>query len=134
MKITPYLDFAGRCDEAIGFYQAALGAEVIMKMRFGDSPDKSMCPPGSEDRIMHSAMKIGDTTIFAADGPGGTGAFNGISLALDTPSIEECEAKFNALAAGGAVQMPLMETFFSKRFGILTDKYGVPWMFTVNVA
>ena len=129
MKITPYLDFAGRCEEAVAFYTSALGAETLMLMKFSDAPDKSTIPPGSMNRVMHSALKIGETTIFAADGPGSPGGpFRGICLALNTSSVAECEEKFNALADGGTITQALIQTFFSERFGMVTDKFGVQWM------
>ena len=132
MKVQPYLFFDGRCEEAIEFYKKALGAEVLMLMRFSDSPDPpppGMVPPGSENKIMHCSFMIGDSRVMATDGGcTGGGKFEGISLALSSKTAAETEKLFNALAQGGQVQMPLGQTFFSPSFGMVVDKFGVFWM------
>jgi PhnB protein len=132
MKVQPYLFFNGRCEEAIDFYKRALGAEVLMLMRFSDSPDPpppGMVPPGSENKIMHSAMRIGETEVMASDGHCmGKAAFQGVSLSVSASSEAEADRLFNALAEGGQVQMPIGKTFFSPRFGMVADRFGVPWM------
>jgi PhnB protein len=132
MQVQPYLNFNGRCQEAIDFYRKALGAEVAMLMHFKDCPEpqqNSMISPENKDKVMHAALKIGDTTIFASDG-GCTGAtdFQGISLALNPKNEAEAKRLFGALADGGQVQMPLTKTFFSPSFGMLADRFGVAWM------
>ena len=132
MKVQPYLFFDGRCEEAIEFYKKALGAEVLMLMRFSDSPDTpppGMVPPGSENKIMHSAMRIGETEVMASDGHCmGKAAFQGVSLSVSASSEAEADRLFNALAEGGQVQMPIGKTFFSPRFGMVADRFGVSWM------
>jgi PhnB protein len=132
MKVQPYLFFDGRCEEAIEFYKKALGAEVLMLMRFSDSPDPpppGMVPPGSENKIMHAAMRIGETEVMASDGHCmGKAAFQGVSLSLSASSEAEADRLFNALADGGQVQMPIGKTFFSPRFGMVADRFGVSWM------
>jgi len=132
MKVQPYLFFDGRCEEAIEFYKKALGAEVLMLMRFSDSPDPpppGMVPPGSENKIMHSAMRIGETEVMASDGHCmGKAAFQGVSLSVSASSEAEADRLFNALADGGQVQMPIGKTFFSPRFGMVADRFGVSWM------
>ena len=132
MKVQPYLFFDGRCEEAIDFYKKALGAEVLMLMRFSDSPDPpppGMVPPGSENKIMHSAMRIGETEVMASDGHCmGKAAFQGVSLSVSASSEAEADRLFNALADGGQVQMPIGKTFFSPRFGMVADRFGVSWM------
>jgi PhnB protein len=132
MKVQPYLFFDGRCEEAIEFYKKALGAEVLMLMRFSDSPDPpppGMVPPGSENKIMHSAMRIGETEVMASDGHCmGKAAFQGVSLSVSASSEAEADRLFNALAEGGQVQMPIGKTFFSPRFGMVADRFGVSWM------
>lgn len=129
MQITPYLNFGGRCEEAIDFYKKALGAEVNMMMRFGEAPDKSMMTPGTENKIMHVAMKIGDNELMASDGRmEGKTEFKGIALALSAKTEAEAERMFKALADGGQVHLQLTETFFSPSFGMLADKFGVSWM------
>jgi PhnB protein len=136
--VHTYLCFEGRCEEAIEFYRRALGAEVIVLMRFKDSPEPAlpgMCPPGSENKIMHARFRIGETTVLAADGCcSGKPVFQGFSLSLVAATEAEAERLFAALADGGQVQMPLAKTFFSARFGIVADRFGVPWMVLVTPA
>ena len=136
MLVQPYLSFDGRCEEAIEFYRKALGAEAIMVMRYKESPEPpppGMVPPGSENKIMHASLRIGDTTVMASDGAcrGQTG-FQGFSLALTVPSEAEADRVFATLGEGGQVQMPLTKTFFSPRFGMLADRFGVSWMILVE--
>ncbi len=132
MRVQPYLFFDGRCEEAIEFYRNALGAEVVMLMRFRDSPDPpppGMLAPGSEDKVMHASLRIGETEVMASDGRcAGKPAFRGVSLSLSVPSEAEADRLFNALAQGGQVQMPIGRTFFSPRFGMVADRFGVSWM------
>jgi len=136
MRVEPYLFFNGRTEEAIEFYRRALGAEVTMLMRFRDSPEPpqaGMVPPGSEDKVMHSSFSVGDTTVMASDGDcQGQPSFQGFSLSITAANEAEAERKFAALADGGTVQQPLIETFFSPRFGMVADRFGVPWMITVQ--
>jgi PhnB protein len=129
MQVTPYLDFGGRCEEAIEFYKKSLDAKVGMMMRFKESPDKNMCAPGSEDKIMHAALRIGDSEVFASDGPmQGKPEFKGIALAIGATNVADAERMFNALAAGGKVNVPLSKTFFAERFGMVADKFGGGWL------
>lgn len=135
MQIQPYLFFDGRCDEAIEFYQRALGAKVTMLMRFKDSPEPpqpGMNPPGSENKVMHMSFTVGETTILASDGQClGQPSFKGFALSLTAPNDQEAQRLFNALADGGQVQMPLTKTFFSSCFGMVADRFGVSWMIIV---
>ena len=135
MQVQPYLFFDGRCEEAVEFYRRALGAEVTMLMRMKDSPEPpqpGMCPPGSEDKVMHASFQIGDTTVMASDGRcSGQPVFQGFSLSLTARDEAECERLFAALGEGGQVQMPLSKTFFSPRFGMVADRFGVSWMVIV---
>src|SRR5687767_6701350 len=114
MKVQPYLFFDGRCEEAIELYKRVLGAEVLMMMRFKDSPDPpppGMVPAGSENKIMHASMRIGATEVMASDGRCmGKPSFEGVSLALSVASEAEADRLFNALAEGGQVQMPIGKT------------------------
>lgn len=135
MLVQSYLFFDGRCDEAIEFYKKALGAEVVMLMRFKDSPDPSQCAPGSLDKVMHTTLKIGDTLVLASDGEcKGKTNFQGFALVLNVANEAEADKKFNAVGAGGQVVMPLAKMFFSPRFGMTTDKFGVMWMIIVEDA
>ena len=132
MLVQPYLTLDGRCDEAIEFYQRALGAKVTMLMRFKDSPDPGSCPPGSENKVMHASLQIGDSTVLASDGRcQGRPSFEGFSLSLTASDEAEAERLFAGLADGGQVQMPLAKTFFAARFGMVADRFGVPWMIYV---
>ena len=135
MKVEPYLFFNGRCEEALEFYKRALGAEVSMLMRMKDSPERhppEMCPPGSENNVMHANFRVGDTQVMASDGmPGSKPEFKGFSLSIDAPDEARARQIFNALAEGGQVQMPLGKTFYSPCFGMVADRFGVSWMVIV---
>ncbi len=132
MQVQPYLFFDGRCDEALNFYKKAIGADVKMLMRFKDLPDKSMLSPGSEDKVMHAQFQIGETTILTSDGRNkGQPKFDGFALTIAAKDETDADKMFGALAEGGQVTMPLTKTFFSPRFGMLADKFGVNWMILV---
>jgi PhnB protein len=132
MQIQPYLFFDGRCEEALDFYKKALGAEVVMLMRYKESPEPP--PPGcvqpnSENKVMHCAYRVGGSTVLASDGNcKGKPDFQGFSLSLTVADEAEADRVFNALAAGGQIRMPLDKTFFSPRFGMVADRFGVGWM------
>jgi PhnB protein len=134
MQVQSYLNFNGRCEEALEFYRKALGAEVTMLMRFKDMPDPK--PPsmaGSENKVMHARFRVGDTTLLASDGQcTGKPTFSGMSLSMTADNEAAAERLFAALADGGQVQMPLAKTFFSPRFGMLADRFGVSWMIYVE--
>ncbi|MGF1593916.1 MAG: VOC family protein [Kiloniellaceae bacterium] len=136
MQLQPYLFFDGRAEEAAGFYTRVLGAEVEMLMRFKESPEPpqpGMLPPGSDDKVMHMSLRIGDTRVMMSDGHcQGQPAFKGFSLTLTLAGTAEVDRVFAALAEGGEVQMPLAETFFSPRFGMVADRFGVSWMVIVE--
>jgi PhnB protein len=136
MHAQPYLFFDGRCEEAIEFYRKTLGAEVAMLMRFKDSPEPpqpGMVPPGAENKVMHAEFRIGNTTVMASDGRClGKPTFQGFSLALTADNDAEAERLFDALGNGGQVQQPLIKTFFSSRFGMVADRFGVGWMIVVK--
>jgi len=135
MHVQPYLFFEGRCEEAIEFYRSALGAKVEMLMRYKESPEPpqpGMVPPGSENKVLHSSFRIGETTVMASDGHcQGRPNFQGFSLSLTVPNDAEATRLFGALADGGQVRMPLAKTFFSSRFGMVADRFGVLWMIIV---
>jgi PhnB protein len=130
--VQPYLFFNGNCEEAVEFYRKALGAEVLFKMRFSESPEPhppGMVPPGFEKKIMHTSFRIGETTVMASDGCANEKPkFEGFSLSLSVRTEAEADRAFAALTEGGQVQMPLTKTFWSPRFGMLTDRFGVGWM------
>ena len=132
MNIQPYLFFEGRAEEAAEFYKSKLGAEVEMLMRNKDAPEKpppGMLPPGSDNKVMHMALKIGGSTILGSDGNcSGKPSFQGVSLSLTVQDEAEAKKVFSALAEGGQVHMPLTKTFFSPSFGMLADRFGLGWM------
>ncbi len=133
MHVQPYLFFEGRSEEAIEFYRKALGAEVTMLLRFKDSPEPAMNPPGSEEKVMHANLRIGSTEVLMSDGRcGGATAFQGFALTLNAADEAEANRFFTALGEGGNVQMPLTKTFFSPCFGMVMDRFGVMWMVIVQ--
>ncbi len=132
MLVQPYLNFDGRCEEALEFYKKAIGAKAGMLMRWKDSPDKTMCTPKNADKVKHTQFQIGETTVMPSDGSNsGKPNFQGIMLSISAKTEAEVDGIFNGLAEGGQVQMPLGKTFFSPRFGMLADKFGVGWMVLV---
>jgi PhnB protein len=132
--IEPYLFFGGKCEEAVAFYKKALGAEVLMMMRYKDSPEphpEGMLPPGFENKVMHTTLRIGKSNVMASDGCGESASFAGFSLSIAVQTEAEADRAFAALSEGGSVMMPLAKTFWSPKFGMLTDKFGVGWMVSV---
>ena len=134
MKVQAYITFGGCCEEALEFYKKSIGAEVTGLLRWKESPDKDMKPPpGYEEKVMNAAFRIGETELMADDGMGEkTAEFKGMTLAIEVADDAEARRVFTALGEGGIVTMPLMKTFWTSSFGMLTDKFGLPWM--VNVA
>jgi PhnB protein len=134
--VQPYLFFNGKCEAAVEFYRKALGAEVEMMMRFKESPEPTqpgMVPPGFENKIMHTSFRVGGTTLMASDGCSAEKAnFEGFSLSLSVANEAEADRAFAALADGGQVKMPLAKTFWSPRFGMVEDRFGVGWMISVT--
>lgn len=136
MQLQPYLFFNGRCEEAVEFYRRTVGAEVKRLMRFKENPEPAqpeMTPPGSENKIMHGMVSIGNVDVMVSDGRcQGAPKFEGFALSLTAKDEAEANRLFAALSDGGQVQMPLTKTFFSPRFGMLTDRFGVSWMVIVG--
>ena len=134
MNVQAYVTFGGRCEEALEFYKKSVGAEVTALMRWKESPDAAMKPPpGYEEKIMHANFRIGETQLMADDGLGDKAAeFKGMTLAIEAADDAEAKRVFTALGEGGNVSMPLMKTFWTSSFGMLTDKFGVPWMVNVT--
>ena len=134
MQIQPYLFYPGNCDEAIAFYGEALGAKEVMKMRFKEAPPDPArpMPPEFAEKIMHATLQIGDAQIMVSDGGCMTqnDKFAGFGVSLTGSDAATAERYFNALAKGGNVTMPFQKTFWSPGFGMVTDKFGVPWMVT----
>lgn len=129
--VQPYVFFGGRCDEALAFYKGAIGATVDFLMRYSDSPEPmppGMLAPGFEKKVMHVSFRVGATTIMASDGCGEPAEFKGFSLSLSVATEAEADKAFAALSTGGKVTMPLAKTFWSPKFGMLEDKFGMGWM------
>jgi PhnB protein len=134
MKVQAYISYCGQCEEALEFYKKSLGGEVTGLMRWKESPDPTMkAPPGFEEKVMNASLRIGDTVLMADDSPGEASAeFKGVTLAIEVADDAEAQRVFTALVEGGKITMALAKTFWTSSFGMLTDKFGVPWM--VNVA
>jgi PhnB protein len=133
--LQPYLNFNGRCEEALEFYRNALGAQVDVVMRFKDNPEPpqpGMCPPGADNKVMHSSFRVGNNQLMASDCRcEGQPNFQGFSLSVTVSNPTEADRLFAALEKGGQVQMPLGKTFFSPRFGVVADRFGLSWMIYV---
>lgn len=133
--VQPYLFFDGKCEEALEFYKKALGAKVNMLMRFKDSPEPTPpgCGPQDSNKVMHAQFQIGNTVIMTSDGrASGKPQFEGFALSLSLATPADVDKAFAALADGGKVEMPLAKTFFSARFGMVADRFGVFWMVLVT--
>ncbi len=129
MQIHAYLFFEGRCDEAVDFYRTALGAEVLMLMRYKDGPEPHSYSPDSAEKVMHASLRIGNSIVQVSDGRcSGKPSFQGFALSLTAPSDAEVERLFAALSDGGQVQVALTKTFFATRFGMVIDRFGVLWI------
>ena len=140
MQVQPYLFFNGHCEEALTLYRTALGAQVTALMRFKDMPPSAAAEPGCAagpgcmppEKIMHANVQIGDTQFMASDGrPPDDGDFKGFALSLTAANDAEAKRLFQALTEGGQVHMPLGATFYASSFGMLADRFGVPWMVIV---
>lgn len=133
MNVQPYLLFNGHCEEAINYYQTHLDAQVLMMMRFSDSPEPECCPPGRENLVMHATLQIGASIVMMSDGQEDAALnYDGFSLSLSMTDMAEAEARFNALSQAGEVICPLAETFWSPGFGMVKDPYGITWMINVE--
>jgi PhnB protein len=133
--IQPYLFYGGRCEEALEFYKGAMGAQVDFMMRYNESPEPippGMVPPGFEKKIMHATFRVGTNVMMASDGCEPGAKIDGFRLAISVANEADAKKVFSALSAGGSVQMPLTKTFWTSCFGMLTDKFGVGWMVSVE--
>ena len=137
MKVQAYKTFDGRCEEALEFYKKSIGAEITSLMRWNESPDNDMKdPPGYEEKILNASFRIGETELIADDGMGNEALaeFKEMTMVIEVADDAEAGRVFMALGEGGSVTMPLAKTFWSSSFGMLTDKFGVPWMVGVETA
>ena len=131
MRAITYLYFAGTCAEALQTYRDAIGADIRSLVRFGDMPG---APSDAKDKVMHAELGIGDSTLFASDAQTAERPSGGYAISLQSGDDAEAERLFAALSAGGKITAPLMTTPFASRFGMTTDKYGVPWIVTTSRA
>lgn len=133
MNLQPYLHFNGRCEEALKFYQDAVGLKTESLMRFKEAPDQSRMPPGTGEHVMHSSSRLGDSVLMASDGMGAdAGPMSGFSLSVGVATAQEGRKVFDALKAGGQVTMDFAPTFWTAGFGMLVDRFGVSWMVNVE--
>ena len=129
MTITPYLSFNGNCREAFQFYEKVLRGKIAFMQTYGQAPEAEKTSPESRDKIMHVRMTAGDYVLMGSDAP--PQYFSkpqGFSISLNVNDVAEAERLFNALADNGEVKMPIAETFWAKRFGMVIDQFGTPWM------
>jgi PhnB protein len=127
-QINIHLPFAGQCEEAFKLYEQTLGGKILFMGRYKEMPDQSMTPPGWGDKIMHASMNINGVTIMGADSDRHYSKPQGIDVSVNVNDPAEAERVFAKLSEGGQVRMPLEETFWAKKFGMCTDRYGIPWM------
>ena len=129
MTLNPYLHFNGNCEDALKFYEKALGAKRGMTMRYGDTPMAAQMPKEMHSKIIHARFTIGNDVIMASDAP--TDRFKpygGFTISINVDTAEEAERYYNALLEKAEIGMPLGETFWAVRFAMLIDQFGVPWM------
>jgi PhnB protein len=129
MELNTYLHFNGNCEEALNFYARALGARIVMMLRYGETPEAGETAPEMQNKIIHGRIALGENLIMASDCPPGYfRELAGFSINIGTKSPGEAEKYFHALSEKAEVRMPLAETFWAHRFGMLVDKFGVSWM------
>lgn len=144
MHVQPYLFFSGRLEEALAFYEKAIGAKTLFKMRFSDAPPEQQAQqkaddcepvPGWGEKIMHASFSIGDSVLMGSDGMGKEShEFKGFNLSISVKTNEEGERVLKALAEGGKINMPFQKTFWTAGFGMAQDKFGMGWMVSVEQA
>ena len=133
MQVTPYLFFDGQCEQAFQFYAKCFGGQILASVKYGDHAGGENVTADARDRIMHTALKLGGNLLMASDcAHGEYRQPQGVSIAVDFDKPEEAERVFADLADKGQVQMPMAETFWAIRFGMVTDRFGTPWMVGCN--
>ena len=133
MDVNPYLSFNGQCEAAFKFYEKCLGGSGLSFHKYAGSPMSGQVPPEWQDKVMHATLLFGNTALMGADAP--PSYFRepqGFSISLSVDKPEDAESVFSALAEGGKIQMPIQQTFWTTRFGVLIDKFGIPWMVNCN--
>lgn len=127
MKIETYIFFTDQCREAMTFYAEVLGGKIEGMMTYGDAPASPHNTPDMANKVIHARLVVGDAVLMASDGPESE-VRKGFAVTLQVDTAAEVDRLFEALSEGGSVTMPVGETFFSHRFGMLTDRFGTPWM------
>ncbi len=129
MELSPYLMFDGRCEAAFRFYEQCLGAKVIMMMTYDEAPAGADIAPNTSKKVMHARLAVGDRVLMGSDAPADRfRPMQGFSITLSIAEPAEAERVFDALAKNGKINMPMAETFWAKRFGMVVDQFGTPWM------
>jgi len=129
MQLNPYLMFNGQCEEAFKFYEKVLGGKIVAMMTNAGSPMADQTPPEWRNKIMHARLTVGDQVLMASDAPPDRyQAMKGCSVTLGIDDPGDAERIFHALSENGTVQMPIQKTFWAARFGMLVDRFGIPWM------
>ncbi len=129
MQLNPYLFFDGRCEEAFKFYEKLLGGQIKAMMTYEGSPAAEHVPPEWRKKIMHATLEVGGEAFMGADAsPQHYKQPQGLSVSVSIDKVADAERIFHALAENGEVMMPLEKTFWAARFGMVRDRFGVPWM------
>jgi PhnB protein len=129
MQLNPHLTFDGQCEAAFQFYERCLGGKIVMMMSYGDSPVAEQTPPDWRKKIIHATLALGDQRLTGGDaGPERYQKPRGFSVLLQVGDAAETDRIFAALAEKGTVEMPVQETFWALRFGMLVDQFGTPWI------
>ncbi|MFM0321344.1 VOC family protein [Caballeronia glebae] len=133
MQLDTYIFYHGDCAAALELYQAAFGAQIATLLRFRDAPDGGNAPPDWADKIMHGVFFVGDRAIMVSDGQHGQPhkSYSGFTMSITADDAQSGERAFNLLAEGGSVLTPWQSTFWTQGFGMLTDRFGVPWLINV---
>lgn len=135
MQLTPYLNFNGQCEAAFKFYEQCLGGEIEAMIPHGETPAAEHVPSEWQDKIMHARLVAGDAVLMGSDAPPEYyEEAKGFSVSLQIDDPDDAERVFHALAEGGEVRMPIQETFWAARFGMLVDRFGIPWMVNCETA
>jgi PhnB protein len=135
MELNTYLSFNGDCEEAFKFYGECFGGGNVSMFKFAGSPMADQVPPEWQDKVMHATLMLGKNVLMGADSPPGSYETpKGFTISISTSNIEEAERVFQALAKQGKVTMPMQQTFWALRFGMLTDRFGIPWILNCEEA
>jgi PhnB protein len=129
MELNPYIHFNGNCEEAFNLYAKTLGGKILFKMTYAEAPSEDQRFPEFKDKIMHATLQIGEQRIMGSDAPPQYYSKpQGLYVSINVTDVAESERIYNVLAENANIQMPLGKTFWAERFGMFTDRFGVPWM------